>query len=116
MSKLAAHQTTPQSSGGNDSDQSVDSSRQQGQFVRLALTMAWQLALVVLVPVFIGVQLDKHFGTSFAWTFVGLGVALVGSAFVMWRALQQANHLPVPKLTDSQRRAVQEQYKQDDEE
>jgi hypothetical protein len=115
MSKSAAHQTTPQTSGGNETVQRVDSSRQQSQFVSLALTMGWQLALVVLIPVFIGVQMDKHFGTSYVWTFVGLGVALIGSGAVMWRAVQRANRLPVPKLTDEQRRKVEEQYAKDDE-
>jgi hypothetical protein len=46
--------------------------------------------------------------------FVGLALALVGSIIVMWRTMQKANHLPVPKLTEAQRRQVQKQYEEDD--
>ena len=77
--------------------------------------MTWQLALVVLVPVIGGVQLDKAFGTKYVCTFIGLGVALIGTALVMWRTMQAANRLPVPKLTDAQKRMVQKQYEEEDE-
>jgi hypothetical protein len=60
-----------------------------------------------------GVQLDKTLDTSFM-LFVGLALALVGSIIVMWRTMQKANHLPVPKLTEAQRRQVQKQYEEDD--
>jgi F0F1-type ATP synthase assembly protein I len=79
----------------------------------MVLTMSWQLVLVVLVPVVAGVQLDKTLDTSFM-LFVGLALALVGSIIVMWRTMQKANHLPVPKLTEAQRRQVQKQYEEDD--
>jgi len=79
----------------------------------MALNMTWQLALVVLVPVVLGVQLDKALDTSFI-TFIGLGVAFVGSAGVMWRTMQVANRLPVPKLTAAQKRAVQKSYEEED--
>ena len=76
--------------------------------------MAWQLAVVVLVPVVGGVYLDKALGSSFVCTFAGLGVALLGSGVVMWRAMQTANSLPVPKLTDAQRRAIKKSYEEED--
>lgn len=76
--------------------------------------MGWQLAVVVLVPVIIGVQLDKSFGTGFVWTFLGLGVALVLSGVVMWRTMQKANSFPVPKLSAAEKRAVQKRYEEDD--
>lgn len=114
MSKNAAHTTTPQSSGGRGSDTSVDSSRQQSQFVRLALTMGWQLAIVVLMPIIGGVELDKLFGTSPILLIVGLVLAVLASIMVMWRAMQTANSLPVPKLTAAQKRAVQQSYEEDD--
>lgn len=82
----------------------------------MAMNMSWQLAIVVLVPIIGGVELDKALGTKTAWTFVGLGVALVGSGLVMWHAMQTANRLPVPKLTADQKRAIQKQYEEDDNE
>lgn len=114
MSKNAAHSTTPQSSGGTGTNTKLDSSRQQSQFVSLALTMGWQLAVVVLVPVIGGVELDKVFGTSPVLLLIGLAVALLASTVVMWRMMQTANHLPVPKLTEAQRRAVKKSYEEDD--
>ena len=87
----------------------------QQQFITLALTMAWQLALVVLVPVIIGTQLDMLYDTGRLYTFVGLGVALVGSVFVLWQTVRSANRVPVPKLTSSQKRAIKKSYEDEDE-
>ncbi len=81
----------------------------------MALTMTWQLAIVVLVPIIAGVELGKKAGHESAGTLIGLAVAVLGSIVVMWRTLQTANGLPVPKLTDAQRRAVRKQYEREDE-
>ena len=114
MSKLAAQPTTPHSAkGGKNTPQIAETSSQRNQFLTMVLTMSWQLALAVLVPVLAGVQLDKAFDTSFI-TFIGLGLAFIGSAVVMWRTMQSANRLPVPKLTEAQKRAIQKQYEEDD--
>ena len=76
--------------------------------------MSWQLAAAVLVPLLGGVMLDKKLGTAPVCTLVGLGVALACSAVVMWQAMQAANRLPVPKLTDAQKREIQKSYEEDD--
>jgi uncharacterized membrane protein len=88
--------------------------RQRSQFLVLAANMTWQLALVVMVPVIAGVELDKHFGTKYVCTFIGLGMALLGSAAIMWRTMQVANRLPVPKLTEKEKRAIRKQYEEED--
>lgn len=80
----------------------------------MALNMSWQLALAVLVPVIAGAELDKSAGTSHLYTFIGLAIAVLVSAVVMWRAMQTANNLPVPKLSAAQKRAIQKQYEEDD--
>jgi hypothetical protein len=79
-----------------------------------ALNMSWQMAVVVLLPIIGGVEIGKHVGAPNVWIFAGLAVALLGSAAVMWRAMQAANRLPVPKLTDAQRRAIRKSYEEDD--
>lgn len=81
----------------------------------MALNMSWQLAVVVLVPVIAGVQLDKALKTSPVLLFVGLAFAFVASGVVMWRAMQTANRLPVPKLTDTQRATIKKRYEEEDE-
>ena len=81
----------------------------------MALNMSWQLAVVVLVPVIGGVALDKKLNTSPVLLLMGLAVALLGSIAVMWRTLQAANKLPVPKLTEEQKRQIQKSYEENDE-
>jgi hypothetical protein len=113
-SSAAPQSSTPHSLKGGDGSVPLSlKNTQRSAFVFMALNMSWQLALVVLIPVIAGVQLDKKFNTSFM-TFVGLGVAFVGSALVMWRTMQTANRLPVPKLTEEQKREIQKQYEEDD--
>jgi F0F1-type ATP synthase assembly protein I len=89
-------------------------SNARGMFLNMAINMSWQLAVVVLVPILAGVKLDKVFGTHNILLFVGLGLALVGSVAVMWRAVQAANRLPVPKLTAEQKRAIKKSYEEED--
>jgi hypothetical protein len=43
-------------------------------------------------------------------------IALLASIAVMWRTMQVANRLPVPKLTESQRRAIKKSYEEEDDE
>lgn len=91
-----------------------EEAHQRSLFLSMALNMSWQLAVVVLVPILAGVRLDKVFSMGSTYVFVGLGVALVGSTAVMWRTMQVANHLPVPKLTAAQKRAIKKSYEDED--
>ncbi|HSX37162.1 MAG TPA: AtpZ/AtpI family protein [Patescibacteria group bacterium] len=84
-------------------------------FVSAALDMSWKLAVAVLVPLLVGVQLDKKLNSAPLYTLVGLVLAFAGSAVVMWRAMQAANRLPVPKLSPAQKRVIQKSYEEDDE-
>jgi hypothetical protein len=101
----------------SSSDDNVNNTAsQRDAFVTMAISMSWKLAIVVLIPVFAGSRLDKSMHTGTTWTFVGLGVALIGSIAVMWQTMQVANKLPVPKLTDAQKRAIKKSYEEEDEE
>ena len=92
-----------------------ESSNVRQQFVVFALNMSWQLAVAVLVPVLAGVELDKLVGSTDTFVFIGLAIAAIGSALVLWRTMQAANRLPVPKLTAEQKRAIQKSYEEEDE-
>jgi protein-S-isoprenylcysteine O-methyltransferase Ste14 len=105
--------TTKRGSTPAPSDASKNSAPRQ-QFIVAALNMSWQLAVVVLVPIIGGVQLGKKLGNPSDWTIAGLIVAFIASGLVMWRAMQAANRLPVPKLTEAERRAVQKAYEDED--
>lgn len=99
---------------GLDTGLEKDAAGARQNFVSAVTTMMWLLAVVVLVPVIGGVELGKAFGHAPVFTLIGLAVALVGSGLVMWRAMQAANKLPVPKLTAAQKKAVKKSYEEDD--
>jgi F0F1-type ATP synthase assembly protein I len=63
------------------------------------LSMSWQLAIVVLVPIIGGYELDKKLHTLPLLTVIGLIVATTGVALVVWRQLQLIASLapPAPK-------------------
>lgn len=117
MSKTAAHPATPHvipSGNGQRVSATQKVGNQRTTFIVMALNMSWQLALAVFVPIVGGVELDKGLHSGHTYLFVGLALALIATTFVMWRTVQLANKLPVPKLTAAQKRAIQKQYEEDD--
>ncbi|MDB5169795.1 MAG: hypothetical protein JWN82_191 [Candidatus Saccharibacteria bacterium] len=110
---------SPTSSKGGKKSTPVDldaaRSTAQRQFVNTTLNMMWQLAVVVLVPVVIGAQLDKALDSGHILTYIALALSAVGAVLVMWRAMRIANSLPVPKLSAAQKRAVKKAYDDEDE-
>jgi len=83
-------------------------------FVSMALDMSWRLAIVVIAPVIGGFEIDKHFNTAPAWTIIGFVLAMIGVGLVLWQTLRAANQLPVPKLSSAQKKAIQKQYEEED--
>lgn len=66
-------------------------------FVGMALDMSWRLAIVVLVPIIGGFELDQRLDTAPLLTITGFLLAMAGMALVLWQMLQTVNQLPVPK-------------------
>ncbi len=66
-------------------------------FVTQALDMSWRLAIVVLVPIIGGFELDKKFNSAPLLMVIGFVLAIGGMALVLWRMLQQVSQLPVSK-------------------
>jgi hypothetical protein len=58
--------------------------------------MSWQLAVVVLVPIIGGFELDRKLNTLPALTVVGFVLAMVGMGWVVWRQMQLFNPLLPP--------------------
>jgi hypothetical protein len=52
------------------------------------LSMSWQLALVVLIPIVGGFELDKKLHTLPILTIVGFVLAMAGMSLVVWHQLQ----------------------------
>lgn len=67
------------------------------EFLGAALNMSWQLAIVVLVPILVGSQLDKRLDLSPTMTIIGFIVAMAGTGVIMWRQLQIYGNGPTPK-------------------
>lgn len=64
---------------------------QRNLFVTMTLTMTWQLAFAVIVPVVGGYYLDRYLGWSPVLTIAGAVVAALGAAGVMIRIVRDAN-------------------------
>jgi len=86
MTKTQASVHTPHATSDYDANPS-------GIVVGLTLSMGWQLALTVLIPVVGGHLLDDHLhpkGTPI-YTLIGLLLAIAGMIVVVRRTLQQLN-------------------------
>lgn len=81
---------------------------QTSLFITSALDMSWRLAVVVLVPIIGGFQLDKWLDLTPLLTITGFILAMIGMALVCWRTLQLAN-----QAVDQQPKATQRSKKQE---
>lgn len=90
MNKTAAHNRSPLSVN-NGTKPAKDAGVARSEFVAYALSMSWQLAVVVLVPIVGGYKLDQHFKTLPVLTIVGFVLAMTGMFVVLWRILNMVN-------------------------
>lgn len=89
MTETKTPEMTPSPSLGESktvASQSGQSSR--GQFMVAVMGMSWQLAVVVLVPIVGGFELDKAFATSPLLIIIGFIVAIAGFTMIVKRQLQ----------------------------
>lgn len=73
----------------------VMSARQD--FLDAAFSMGWQLALTILIPVFIGVQIDKRFDTSPSYTLTALFLAIGMGGYVVAQTIKKVSIKQVSK-------------------
>jgi F0F1-type ATP synthase assembly protein I len=66
-----------------DGHQTVDSFVPQSQFLYLVMNMSWQLAIVFLIPIIGGYELDHKFKHSPIFTVTGFVIAIIGVVFVL---------------------------------
>ena len=71
------------------------------EFLAASFNMSWQLAIVVLVPIVGGFELDKKLGSLPALTIVGFILAMAGMALIVWRQLQRFT--PPPSASKGRR-------------
>src|SRR5437870_1210033 len=63
----------------------------RSKFVSVTFGLGWRLAITVLVPLFIGVQIDTRYHTSPSYTLAALFVAIGISAVVVWDTVKEVN-------------------------
>ena len=95
---LRRHLTNPRvrsaartSSAGDTNIRSSDVAAYNALFVSMALTMSWQLAFAVIVPIVGGYTLDGRLGTGPLLTLVGLLIACAGVVAVLHTTVHKAN-------------------------
>ena len=67
----------------------------------LALTMAWQLAVVVVFPITGGYMIDTSLNTSPVFTVVGFAIAMGGMLVVVSRTVEALNKALNPDPSES---------------
>lgn len=87
MTKTVAQHNAPLPTGNKEQTKFEQTMYQKGLFLSMALNMTWQLAIVVLVPIVGGYEIDQHVATSPLWTIVGFVIAVSGVAIVLRRVV-----------------------------
>ena len=90
MTKAAAKGRTTTATK-TDLDQYEAAMFAKQQFMSTALTMGWQLAVAVLVPLLFGIWLDKKFHSSPSYTLGAFMIAIFFGSMVVWRTVQGVN-------------------------
>ncbi len=83
--------TTSKAPSTDQIDQYLAGVAAKKDFMSASLNMGWQLAITILVPVFIGVKLDEHFHTTPSYTLAALILATGGAVFVISQNIKQVN-------------------------
>ena len=66
-------------------------------FISAALDMSWRLAIVVLVPIIGGFELDRRLNISPWLSIAGFILAMAGMFVVLKQMLRQVGHMPIAK-------------------
>lgn len=89
MGKAAAKRKMTTTPARDEVDLYLAGVNAKQQFIGSAVSMGWQLALMVIVPVIIGVQLDDHFHASPSYTLAALVLAAMGCIKVVSNTIKQ---------------------------
>lgn len=88
MNKTTALKTpSPHNRVAKKTASSDDYEKYRKEFFGAVLDMSWQMALVVLIPIVGGFELDQKLNTLPALTFVGLLMAMAGMFLIVRRQL-----------------------------
>ncbi len=68
-----------------------DSFETKQLFISSVITMSWQMALAILIPVLGGFFLDRQMNSSPLYTMIGLFIGVILVVLIVWRTIR---HLP----------------------
>lgn len=88
MGKAAARKRTTI----KNSDPAVDALAMysaRNMMVTNMMSMGWRLAVMVLLPIFIGVQLDKRFDSAPSLTLAAFFIAIFGAGLLIYRTFNE---------------------------
>ena len=88
MGKAAARKRTTI----KNSDPGVDALAMYGarnMLVANMMSMGWRLAIMVLLPIFIGVQLDKRFDSEPSLTLAAFFISIFGASMLIYRTFNE---------------------------
>lgn len=105
MGKAAARKRTTSESGDPVVDRlAVIDAR--NMFFTSLISMGWRLAIMVLVPIFIGVQLDRRLDTKPSFTLAAFFIALIGSAYLIYKNYSDMQREQLLEETKKSKRKV----------
>lgn len=67
-------------------------------------TLGLEIVLGVLLPSYVGIQVDRHYGTGRLWLLVGFAFGVAHGVRAVYRALQQANQAAEAEEEEMRRR------------
>ena len=104
MKQTKAPKLTPSPSSTKQSKAVADKGSPSQVFISMVLDMSWRLALVFLIPVIAGVELDKHYHPSGdIYLIIGLILGVAGAIMVIYRTYKLANQLAAEDLKGQKR-------------
>lgn len=64
------------------------------------ISMGWRMAVMIMVPIIIGLKLDERYGTKPSWVLSGFFFGLAGSAYLIYNEYKEIN-IEMDKLVNS---------------
>lgn len=74
------------------------------------ISMGWRLAIMVLLPIFIGVQIDKKLDSSPSVTLAAFFIAIFGAGMLIYKTFTDMN--ANVELDDKKEASIQKQTKE----
>jgi F0F1-type ATP synthase assembly protein I len=93
MGKKVTKDATAKAAATSDStiENSLKILSAKRQFVVSSISMGWQLAGVVIIPVIVGVKLDERFNSRPSYTLAALVIAVCGAIMVIKNTIDEVN-------------------------